>query len=133
MPAWSRSSHERRNPRAEAAAHRIDEVAIVGLAEMVGVGIVDLASTETGEGQIGAVGTEVAAGNGIDIDEMADRGRAAQESHLRALEGDGDLHAERSEQRGGPGPVTRGIPRRLRRKWLAASITPIARATWVPT
>jgi len=76
---------------------------VVGLAEMVGIGVVELASTETGHGQIGAVGTEVAAGDGIDIDEVAEGGRAAEEGNLRALGGDGDKRAERAEQRAGPG------------------------------
>jgi hypothetical protein len=45
MAARVGSLGERRNPRAEAAAHRLDEVGVVGLAEMVGGGVVELAST----------------------------------------------------------------------------------------
>ena len=85
MAARVGSLGERGNPRAEAAAHRLDEVGIVGLAEMVGIGIVELRSAQTGEGQIGAVGTEVAARDGIDIDEMAEgRARGGRKRFARA-------------------------------------------------
>ena len=51
-----------------------------------------------------AMRPEVAARDGIDIDEMPKGRVAAKKSDLRALGGDGDLHAERGEHRRGPGP-----------------------------
>ena len=56
MAARVGSIGNRGNARAEAATHRADEVGIVGLAEVVGIGIVEHASIETGEAQNGRRG-----------------------------------------------------------------------------
>src|SRR5579871_2422680 len=82
----------------------MDKVGIVRLAKVVGVGIVALGPAQADEGQIGAVGTEIAARDGIDIDEVAEAGRSAEESDLRPLRNDGDIDAKWREQWNRPRP-----------------------------
>ena len=83
MAARVGSVGKRGNAGAEAAADIIDKVGIVGLAKTVGVGIVAFGSAEAHEGQVGAMGAEIAARDGIDIDEMA-RVRAVAGRRLSA-------------------------------------------------